>query len=890
MSFEDENRADFYADCWHSAELSASEQEAILRDKSQHQFLKQVWDSGYDFPDWLAADSIPEHTLIDVVGAGKLAIVCRAIHNDGQIHCVKIANYDEHPEQLREKLADSIRNEARVLMRLPEGDLKFGILPTYVDRGEKRINGQESPYLITRYCFGLRNVTQLYEGSQRTETSFWLATAKLLGEVHKRGIVHGDIHESNLFLDAASRPVLLDFGNSQVRKRYFLQTRSTQRHFGPAVAMHTDEVASPYDRLLPAFDVMCLMEVANSRLASYFEEGNWQLGTDGASNAGDRYHALLRACRSPAPELRPANGLALAKGLQEVTSGARLTFRPDWRAHARVILRRYPRFLAALAILCILLCSAIGSLLLRQAQLREAARRDAVALEKLKASNSIAIGSIQDFLEASSQQDELLEEVPGTSRTVLAERIETLLSSDVLTLDARIATLGIGLSLANAAMEFDGGEAALPIARMCVEESKKLVDANQGFRERLFEIQSTAILSKILYDRGGLVESKSAEAVSLAQIAADSYLRVGGQSLTDVERTHYCETAIDLARYALYPQRAETWFKHERGERLWLILDRAIIAASADEANQITQYAELQRLYGLAMHKGAFVESSRYPGDIDFAELTQRAYITALEDVSRHSGQVDGITVRQARRITARIKSVLGMSYTNQDRYEEAQEVLKDAYKIREVASKEFPGSQLRQREFISTGWNFADAIQREAAMRFDLPEASSIHRRELAIRLAVVKKCEELLERDRNSDSELDYLVNASRVALAYVMLKQFDDAYEQLSEVENRLGLEGFEYKRIGLESIVSLCVLSRFTPHEGYTKQLEFCLDQLNQQLDNVAATLSNDRKQRFSRHSQMFIHAAGLVQSPELTQQLGWDAFMSRMQEWQTLQSE
>lgn len=888
MNIDDQKRADFYAECWQSSELSASEQEAILIDQSQHQFLKKVWDSGYDFPDWLSADSIPGHTLVDVIAAGKLSIVCRAISDNGQIHCVKVVNYREHPDQVWEKLEVSIRNEACVLRRLPREDLKYGKLPYYVCSGEvtlPTLDGRSSPYLITQYLFGLKRINQSFNESQLTETLFWITTARLLGALHRHRIVHGDIHEGNLFLDSANRPVLLDFGNSQVRKRFEYLTRSTQRHFGPAVAMHADEVASPHDRLSPAYDVMCLMAVANGRLKQYFENGDWQRGADSTSDAADRYQALLRVCRAPAPEYRPADGMSLAAALQEVAAGSRLTFRPVWWAPGKVFIRRYPRLLAAATLFCTLMLSSMGFLISRQFQLKEAARRDAIAIERLRASNAIAIGSIQDFLTASSEQDELLDEVPGTARRLLGERIETLMRSDVLTFDARIATLEIGLKLTNAVMELDGWEAALPSARMCVEEAKQIAATNQGAPERLFELQAKAILSKVLY----LVDPRSLEAESLAMDSADGLLRVSRQGLSTQERVHYCEAAIDISTHALYPQRSEEWFKNEKGERLWLVLTHAIEIATDDQEKQVTQFAELQRLFGLMMHKGAFSGSSRYPIDVDSAALSQDAYGSALEVLARYDEQTGGITARQARQIRARVNSVLGMSYTNQGRYEEAQEVLRDAFAIRDVTATEFPGSLRRQREFISTGWNYADAILCEATFRFELPEASSIHRREILVRSSVVQRCQELLTKDRNSDSELDYLVNATRLAIAYVMLGDFSTANAQLLEVEYYLGLDCLEYSRVGLESVAALSVLSIFNVEKRYVLQLKHCIGQLNKIFDDASSDMAQSKKLQISKRNRMYIHAANSVDCTALKEIDGWNAFITKMDEWQKLNS-
>lgn len=786
-------------------------------------------------------------------------------------------------------LDESIRREAQIVRRLKSLDLNIGVFPCYVDEGEIKFSDRVAPFLITKFCFGIRPLGLFAFDTQRGELQYWIRAARLLGELHKRRIVHGDIHQGNLLIDSASRPVLLDFGNSQYNSRFSFLKRSSQRHFGPAVAMHADEVTSPHDLLLPSFDVMCLMEVANTRLAKYFEDGDWERAAHTLSSHSDRYAALLRVCRAPAPEHRPKDGSALADGFEKVLSGPTFAFRPDSNALAKVILRRYPRLTAATIAFAVIMFACVGLLLARQQQLKREAERDAIALERLQASNAIAIESIQDFLSASVERDRLLEEVPSTTRELLGKRLVALMQADVLTVDARTTALEVGLQLASSVMELDGWKASMPIIQACVLEAQKIAVTNGGMRERLLEIQANAVLVKILNEKGSLSAEKSMEARALSRKTADEWLEVPVEQLNIPERILYCSTAVAIARDALYPQRREKWFKDENGERLWQVLDRSIRVASQDKEKNIVQLIELKCLLGLAKHKGAFVGSSHYPSGPNIGPLAQQDYHSALDLIRSYAGKSSSFTPRQTRQIEARIKSVLGMSYTNQLRYVEARKLLSDAYAIREVTSKEFPGSLRRQREFISTGWNYADAIQREAVAQFQSVDTSSIHREEIAIRTVVVEKCKEVLERDRNSDTEMDYLVNSTRLATAYVLVGQVATANDILLDVEKRVGLDCFEFTRLGLEGVVALAVLKHSHTSEHYALKLHHYVDQLVEFMEDRPNKLEPPWKRRFAKHSKMFIHAATSIQCAELKKMGSWEICKCKVADWEGLNS-
>lgn len=120
--------------------------------------------------------------------------------------------------------------------------------------------------------------------------------------------------------------------------------------------------------------------------------------------------------------------------------------------------------------------------------------------------------------------------------------------------------------------------------------------------------------------------------------------------------------------------------------------------------------------------------------------------------------------------------------------------------------------------------------------------------------------------------------------------MLGDFSTANEQLLEVENYLGLDCLEYSRVGLASVAALSLLSKFNVENRYVLQLEHCIGQINQSLDDTSSTMTQSKKLRFSKYSRMFIHAANSVDCIALKQIDGWDAFITRMDEWQKLDSE
>ncbi len=268
MPQDDDDVSQFYLSSWNS-ELGRREKEAILKDPRQHPYLVGLWESQFSTPTWLEPDAIDNLLLIDSIGQGCMSYVCRALSAGGQVRCVKFPNYDAHAPESWPLLEKAIVNEAQVLKRLTDVPNDVGILPRWIADGAVQLADRLCPYVVTDYLFDLKPLSRLDGCSLNEHLQFWIAASQLLELLHARKIVHADLHGANLMIDSRSRPVLLDFGNSQIRQRRLPGRRVERRFFGPLVAFHVDEVLAPHRPLSCAFDVMCLVQLIQSHSHAY---------------------------------------------------------------------------------------------------------------------------------------------------------------------------------------------------------------------------------------------------------------------------------------------------------------------------------------------------------------------------------------------------------------------------------------------------------------------------------------------------------------------------------------------------------------------------------------------------------------------------------------------
>ena len=347
MPQSDRDRIAYFEEAWHS-ELSHGQKEQILQDAIQHKYLSTLWESNPYARTWLASDSIAGVTLVDSLDKSGMSIVCRGFSSDGHTLCIKVPNYEGHPPQSWELLEGAIRNEAKILKQLTGVKARLGEFPRYVSDGQFQALGRQCPYVSMNYIFGLVSIESYAADSKRTELELWRCISELLGEVHRCGVVHGDLRQANILVNSIGKPTILDFGVSQIRSRLHLKRRSEKRHFGPLMALHIDEVLEPHRPLSFAFDVFCLAELMQKRLGRYFEPIDaisprllqGEASGNGRPQQSARFYALIRKCTEPEPEHRLRDATKVAQALRNLEFGPAVDTRRHFLGNLQVLYRK----------------------------------------------------------------------------------------------------------------------------------------------------------------------------------------------------------------------------------------------------------------------------------------------------------------------------------------------------------------------------------------------------------------------------------------------------------------------------------------------------------------------------------------------------------------------
>jgi hypothetical protein len=855
MSQSERERIAYFEEAWHS-ELNNREKELVLQDTKQHQYLSTLWDMNPSARTWLASDSIAGVTLVDSLNHSGMSVVCRGISLDGNTLCIKVPNYEGHSPQSWDLLESAIRNEAKVLKQLTVAKASRGEIPKYISDGHIQALGRQCPYVSMTYLFGLIPIESYIADSKSAELELCRCIAELLGEVHRCGVVHGDLHQGNILVNSMRKPTLLDFGASQIRSFLPLNRRFEKRHFGPLMALHIAEVLEPHRPLSFAFDVLCLAELMQRRLGQYFEpidEISSQLLQGNAIGIGrrqqsSRFHALIRKCTEPEPEHRLRDSTKVAQALSNLEFGPAVDNRKQFLSNLRVLCRKNFATVA-FAVTCITFLIFLSSIAAIQYQHQRRitqdqafqAVKDGDMLLKLREANQAALVSMQELIEGATERGRVLEEVDVSVRNSVAKRLIGLMESGILDLESEVTALGLALQISGSVVELDGWEPA----KSSTLAARKLADRLQNQYGKsappevpLFAIQSLAILSRIHFEKGGVGAGEQSPQEQ-AELAARQFLELPQKNYEEPElRKKFSETGFQLAFHALYRQRDEPWSKQSHGDLLWRVLDRSLQMVTGHKPRSIRQEASLRRLRGLAMYKSAFKGAPYFTTDLSFAELAQKDYQYVLDLLRQATENADEISVREARHIQASVSSVIGMLMTNKGKFEEAQFILKETYAIRRTTADEFPGSLNRQKEFISTGWNYADAIFSEAMAKTKQADLAPVYMREIAVRKVVVEKCLQVLSRDRSRESEEAYLVNSVRLARSYYFSNQSSLALATMKEIEWTIGMENLTFQTLRFEAIPVLLLHAKHSD-----KQAEF----LHSYLEELLVFL-NDPKTR------------------------------------------
>ncbi|HEX4955154.1 MAG TPA: lanthionine synthetase LanC family protein [Thermoanaerobaculia bacterium] len=176
--------------------------------------LKGLVDAGFLIP----ADAVDEAGTLSLqpgaeVPGGRVQRLLQVLE-DTEVHLVAREDGWSVFKVAREPVSgrplgveQRLEREARLLSHL-EG----GPVPRLLAQGE--LGGR--PYLELSYCTGVDAATAAAEprerGERRTLLALLSAVAAAYAELHRRGVIHGDVHPRNLLVDGEGRVTLLDFG------------------------------------------------------------------------------------------------------------------------------------------------------------------------------------------------------------------------------------------------------------------------------------------------------------------------------------------------------------------------------------------------------------------------------------------------------------------------------------------------------------------------------------------------------------------------------------------------------------------------------------------------------------------------------------------------------
>lgn len=111
-------------------------------------------------------------------------------------------------------LANAFKREVRALKHL-----KGVASPCYRRHGTH----EERPYVIMDWCRGTNVLTAAKQQHTRTlleqrreNASLCVAILDAYSDIHKRGVIHGDVHPGNIFVLSDGRVVVIDFGLSRL--------------------------------------------------------------------------------------------------------------------------------------------------------------------------------------------------------------------------------------------------------------------------------------------------------------------------------------------------------------------------------------------------------------------------------------------------------------------------------------------------------------------------------------------------------------------------------------------------------------------------------------------------------------------------------------------------
>jgi hypothetical protein len=192
----------------------------------------------------MAAPTAPrrvgKYVLLRPIGIGASGSVHEGRHCDnGLLAAVKLLRLDAcdpvHVERFRE--------EARIIARLEHPSIV-----RVLDSGVEEIGGFAVPYLVSELVRGRRFTLATAGWDVPAVLRAFAAVCDAVAHAHERGILHRDLKSSNVLVDDAGLPHLLDFGIARMIEDRTVEATRTGLLLGTPTAMSPEQAAgAPVD-------------------------------------------------------------------------------------------------------------------------------------------------------------------------------------------------------------------------------------------------------------------------------------------------------------------------------------------------------------------------------------------------------------------------------------------------------------------------------------------------------------------------------------------------------------------------------------------------------------------------------------------------------------------
>jgi eukaryotic-like serine/threonine-protein kinase len=202
---------------------------------------------------------VGDYTVQDVIGAGGMGIVYRAIHDDTNLAvALKVLRVGLGNREAVKRF----RRETQLLARLEHpGIAKIIESGTSMDeRGGRPFYAMELVEGVTATRYAEEN-----DLSIRERLMLVVSIAEAVHHAHEHGIVHRDLKPPNIMVDASGQPKVLDFGVARRIDRDVLATTlrtEVGKLIGTIAYMSPEQVAGASDDLDTRSDIYALGVVA----------------------------------------------------------------------------------------------------------------------------------------------------------------------------------------------------------------------------------------------------------------------------------------------------------------------------------------------------------------------------------------------------------------------------------------------------------------------------------------------------------------------------------------------------------------------------------------------------------------------------------------------------